>query len=315
MLPLIVLVGATASGKSSLAVKVARALTGAGDGAEVVNADSMLVYRGMDVGTAKPSAAERHGVVHHLIDIMDVTETASVADFQTLARDVIADCRDRGVVPILVGGSALYTRAIVDQFSFPGTDAVVRARWQARLEEVGAESLHAELARLAPDTASGILPGNARRVVRALEVIELTGGYTPQLPAWTYELENVHQFGLQLPRDVMDARIEARVHEMWASGFVEEVRHLEALGLRQGVTAARALGYRQVLAMLDGSMTEAEAQKATIAGTRRFARKQLGWYSRDDRITWLDAGDAGNVARILDRIAEASTEMTTSVEE
>ncbi|HSN43543.1 MAG TPA: tRNA dimethylallyltransferase, partial [Propionibacteriaceae bacterium] len=206
------------------------------------------------------------------------------------------------------------TRAIVDQVSFPGTDAVVRARWQARLEEVGAESLHAELAHLAPDTASGILPGNARRVVRALEVIELTGGYTPQLPAWTYAVENVHQFGLQLPRDVMDARIEARVHEMWASGLVEEVRHLETLGLRQGLTAARALGYRQVLAMLDGLMTEAEAQQATIAGTRRFARKQLGWYARDDRITWLDAGDAGNVARILDRIAEASTEMTTSVE-
>ncbi len=307
MLPLIVLVGATASGKSSLAVEIALGLEAQGQGAEVVNADSMLVYRGMDIGTAKPTAAERRGVVHHLIDISDVTESASVADFQELARGVIDQCRARGVVPILVGGSALYTRAIVDQFSFPGTDAQVRARWEYRLAEIGSDALHAELATLSPGTASGILPGNGRRIVRALEVIELTGGFSSQLPAWTYALDDVHQFGLRLPRDVMDARIEARVHEMWASGLVDEVLRLEAVGLRRGLTASRALGYRQILAMLDGELTETGAQEAIIRGTRRFARKQLGWYGRDARITWLDAGDPGNVDAILGGVGLSSS--------
>jgi tRNA dimethylallyltransferase len=229
-------------------------------------------------------------VPHHLIDIMDVTQGATVADYQGIARATIAELRARGVVPILAGGSALYVHAILDEIEFPGTDAALRARLEAELEAVGPAVLHARLAALDPQAAAGILPGNARRTVRALEVIELTGSYTSTLPGWNYALENVLQFGLEVPRDVLDARIEARVHQMWADGFVDEVRRLVDSGLREGRTAWRALGYRQVLAYLDGELTEAEALQATIAGTRRFSRKQMGWFRRDPRIEWLVAG-------------------------
>ncbi|NNG19389.1 tRNA (adenosine(37)-N6)-dimethylallyltransferase MiaA [Naumannella sp. ID2617S] len=294
----LVLVGATASGKSALAVAYARASTRQGRPAEVVNADSMLVYRGMDIGTAKPTEAERAGVPHHLIDIADLTETASVAEFQRLARAAIADCHERGVLPIVVGGSALYTRAITDEFSFPGTDPERRAHWEHELERVGPHALHAQLAELSPQAAAGILPGNGRRIVRALEVIDLTGEFTSTLPSWRYALPGVCQVGLELDRDTMDRRIEQRVDQMWADGFVEEVRRLERQGLRQGVTASRALGYRQVLAFLAGECSEQEAKQATVFGTRRFARKQLSWYRRDDRIVWLPAGAADLVERL-----------------
>lgn len=290
-LPVLAINGPTASGKTAMAVAVARLLEPDGIRAEVVNADSMLVYRGMDIGTAKPTLAERGGVPHHLVDIMDVTRGATVADFQSLARATIADLRASGVVPILAGGSALYVHAILDEIDFPGTDAALRARLEAELEEVGPAALHERLTALDPQAAAGILPGNARRTVRALEVIELTGSYTSTLPGWHYAVGDVLQYGLEVPRDVLDARIEARVHQMWADGFVDEVRGLVHRGLREGRTAWRALGYRQVLAFLDGELTEAEAMQATIAGTRRFARKQLGWFRRDPRIEWLPASD------------------------
>lgn len=289
MLPVIALHGPTASGKSSLAIKLARGLTARGQVAEVVNADSMLVYRGMDIGTAKPTRAEREDVRHHLIDILKVTETATVADFQRRARDAIARCRAQEIIPILVGGSALYLRAILDPFSFPGTDPAIRARWEAELERVGPVDLHAQLADRSPEAAREILPGNGRRIVRALEVLELTGDVHPTLPEWTYELSGVVPVGLELPRDVMDARIADRVATMWSDGFVDEVRGLIPLGLREGRTASRALGYRQILAYLDGDLTQAQAQSETVARTRRFARKQLGWFRRDHRIEWFDA--------------------------
>jgi tRNA dimethylallyltransferase len=288
-IPVLAINGPTASGKTAVAVAVAGLLAAEGIGAEVVNADSMLVYRGMDIGTAKPTLAERGGVPHHLIDIMDVTQTATVAAFQGLARTAIADCTARGVVPLLAGGSALYVHAILDDFEFPGTDAAVRARLEAELERIGPVALHERLAALDPQAAAGILPGNARRTVRALEVVELTGSYTSTLPGWRYALPDVIQFGLEVPREVLDERIEARVHRMWADGLVEEVRGLSARGLREGRTAWRALGYRQVLAFLDGELSEAAALQATINGTRRFARKQLGWFRRDPRIRWLPA--------------------------
>ncbi|MDO5499270.1 MAG: tRNA (adenosine(37)-N6)-dimethylallyltransferase MiaA [Propionibacteriaceae bacterium] len=294
----LVLIGPTASGKSSLAVAYAQFRAGRGQGAEVINADSMSVYRGMDIGTAKPSPAERAGVPHHLIDIADITETASVAEFQRLARAAIADCHARGVLPIVVGGSALYTRAIVDEFEFPGTDPDVRSRWEAELARIGPEALHRILTERAPETAAGILPGNGRRIVRALEVIELTGGFAPQLPEWEYALPGVVQIGLELEREELDRRIALRVERMWADGLVAEVRRLVGLGLREGRTASRALGYRQVLQFLDGAITEEEARQATISGTRRFARKQLGWYRRDHRIHWLPAGADDLVARV-----------------
>lgn len=303
-LPILALHGPTASGKSALAVEVALLLAARGRPAEIVNADSMAVYRGMDIGTAKPAPSERRGVRHHLIDILDVTETATVADFQGLARAAIADCHARGVVPLVVGGSALYVRAILDAFEFPGTDADVRARWEAELARVGPQALHAVLAERAPDAAAEILPGNGRRIVRALEVVELTGGYAPTLPAWTYALPGVAQWGLELPREVMDARIDARVDRMWADGLVAEVQGLIPRGLRAGRTASAALGYRQVLQFLDGELSEDEAREATKRGTRRFARKQLGWFRRDPRIVWRPAGAEGLAEEIAASVEE-----------
>lgn len=285
--PVVALSGPTASGKTAVAVSLAHRLAETGIPAEAINADSMLVYRGMDIGTAKPSLAERGDVPHHLIDILEVTQTASVADFQRLAREVIADCRSRGVVPVLVGGSALYTHAILDVFEFPGTDPAIRARLEAELDALGPAKLHQRLEQLAPEAAAGILPGNGRRIVRALEVIELTGSYRSVLPNWEYAVAPVLQFGLELDRAELDRRIEARVEAMWAAGFVAEVAELEAHGLRQGRTASRALGYRQVLAQLAGECTAAQAQLDTVVATRQFARKQLGWLRRDPRITWL----------------------------
>lgn len=298
-IPTLVISGPTASGKSRLAVDVAFALSATGQPAEIVNADSMLVYRGMDIGTAKPTPAERRGIPHHLVDILDVTDQATVAEFQTLARAAISAATGRGVVPIVVGGSALYLRAICDDFAFPGTDATVRARWEAELAHRGPAALHEELARRSPEAAAGILPGNGRRIVRALEVIELTGGFTPVLPTWRYLLPGVRQYGMQLDRAAMDARIAERVYGMWDDGLVDEVRALEQIGLREGLTASRALGYRQVLAMLADELSDDEAREQTISGTRRFARKQLGWFARDHRITWLAAGDPSNVDRIV----------------
>lgn len=302
-IPVLVVNGPTASGKTAAAVAVAHLLAADGIAAEVVNADSMLIYRGMDIGTAKPTPAERGGVPHHLIDIAEVTETASVADFQRLARTVIADCRARGVVPVVAGGSALYMRAILDVFEFPGTDPAVRQRLEAELAEVGSVALHARLAQLSPEAADGILPGNGRRIVRALEVIELTGSFRPVLPQARYAIDGVLQFGLALDRVTMDERIETRVERMWEQGFVDEVRGLIRRGLREGKTASRALGYRQILDFLDGRCTEEEARQATIAGTRRFARKQLGWFRRDPRITWLPVDEAA--IRIRDVVQPA----------
>ena len=247
----VVLVGATAVGKSSLAVELALRFAAAGRRAEVINADSMLLYRGMDIGTAKPSIVERRGVRHHLIDVLDVTETSTVADFQRLARDTITECRTRNVVPIVVGGSALYVRAIVDDFEFPGTDPALRAELEAELERIGSQSMHLRLASVDPAAAATIEPGNGRRIVRALEVGMLTGRpYAATLPAHSYLLPGVVQIGLAIDRAELDRRVAARVHRMWQAGLVDEVRQLEKAGLRRGRTASRALGYRQVLDFL-----------------------------------------------------------------
>ncbi|MCL1839048.1 MAG: tRNA (adenosine(37)-N6)-dimethylallyltransferase MiaA, partial [Propionibacteriaceae bacterium] len=214
--------GPTASGKSQLAVTLAKAI----GAAQIINADSMLVYKGMDIGTAKPTLAERGGVPHHLIDIMEITDEASVAEFQVLARSAIHAVQESGCVPILVGGSALYMRAIIDEFNFPKTDKSVREKWERRLLQIGSTALHAELATLSPAAAAGILPGNGRRIVRALEVVELEGSFSPTIPTGRYALENVIQVGLELPREVVDERIETRVQQMWDAGFVGEVEHL-----------------------------------------------------------------------------------------
>lgn len=298
----VVLVGATGLGKSALAISLARWLAGSGFPAEIVNADSMLVYRGMDIGTAKPTLAERDGIPHHLIDILDITETATVADFQTLARDAISGCRQRGVLPILVGGSALYVRAIVDDFSFPGTDPTLRAELETEAVEHGTAVLYERLRRIDPAAAAEIQPENTRRVIRALEVITLTGEpYPATLPGFDYVLPDVLQIGLDAPRAALDERIASRVHQMWRQGIVAEVRQLELGGLRHGLTASRGLGYRQILSFLAGDITEEEARQQTITGTRKFARRQGGWFRRDQRISWLDAraGDLVQTALAL----------------
>ena len=291
--PVVAVVGATAAGKTELSLDLAKRL-----GGEIVNTDAMQVYRGMDIGTAKLGPAERRGIPHHRLDLLDVTEPATVAEFQRLARDVLDDCRRRGVAPVLVGGSALYTRAVLDGFEFPGTEPAVRARLEAELEEVGSGALHRRLADLDPESAARIEPANGRRVVRALEVVEITGGpYRAALPAPTYVYPGTVQVGVRIPRPVLDERIEQRVRRMWDAGLVEEVRGLAEHGLREGRTAHRALGYSQVLAFLDGECSEAEALERTVTGTRRFARRQESWFFKDDRITWVDWDDPDRLRR------------------
>jgi tRNA dimethylallyltransferase len=296
--PVVAVVGPTAAGKSDLAVELASRLPG-----EVVNADSMQVYRGMDIGTAKPTPVERRGIRHHVLDVLDVAEPATVAEFQSLARAAIDDCLGRGVLPVVVGGSALYVRAVLDRFEFPGTDPALRARLERDLAVVGARGLHERLTNVDPGAAAAILPTNGRRIVRALEVVELTGRpFSATLPNRTYLYDRVVQLGLDVPRDVLDRRIEERVDRMWRAGLVDEVRTLEGAGLRDSRTARRALGYVQVLAFLAGEYDEAEARARTIQATRRFARRQDAWFRRDPRISWLrfDADDL--VDRALDRL-------------
>jgi tRNA dimethylallyltransferase len=283
-LPVVAVVGATATGKSALGVALAREL-----GGEVINADSMQLYRGMDIGTAKIPVAERQGVPHHLLDVLDVTEPAAVAEYQRDARARIQEILARGRVPILVGGSGLYIRAALDDLQFPGTDPAVRARLEAEATAAEPGELHTRLAALDPAAAARILPGNTRRIVRALEVIELTGGpFLAELPEPNY-VRPAMQIGLRVDWRELDRRIEARVDAMFAAGLVGEVADLAERGLRGGRTASRALGYAQVLAFLDGAISEDEARDQTIVATRRFARRQHKWFARDPRITWLDA--------------------------
>jgi tRNA dimethylallyltransferase len=294
VLPIVAVVGATASGKSGLALDLAERL-----GGEIVNTDAMQVYRGMDIGTAKLPVAERRGIPHHLLDVLDVREPATVADFAAQASAVIAECRSRGAVPVLVGGSALYTRAVVDGFDFPGTDPAVRAGLEAELAEVGPQALHARLADLDPAVAAGIGEANGRRIVRALEVIALGVPFTSKLPQPAYADPATVQIGVDIDRPALDARIAQRVDGMWAAGLVEEVRRLIDQGLREGITASRAIGYRQVLDFLDGEITEAEAREQIVNGTRRFARRQDGWFRKDSRITWISYNDPDRVEKAL----------------
>jgi tRNA dimethylallyltransferase len=283
--PVVAVVGPTATGKTALAVDLAHRL-----GGEVVNADSMQLYRGMDIGTAKPDMAERGGVRHHLLDVWHVRQAASVAEYRRLARAEIDRLRDAGTVPLLVGGSGLYVRAVLDELEFPGTDAALRARLEEELAAVGPAALHERLASRDPAAAEAVLPSNGRRIVRALEVIELTGGpFRARLPDPRPHYPAV-VVGLDREPAELDERVAARVERMWAAGFVEEVAALAADGLREGPTASRALGYAQVLAQLDGELTPDEARERTVSTTRRFVRRQRSWFRRDASISWFEAG-------------------------
>ena len=304
--PVVAVVGPTAAGKSDLGVFLAREL-----GGEVINADSMQLYRGMDIGTAKLTVEERQGVVHHLLDIWDVTVAASVAEYQKLARAEIDRLRAQGRVPVLVGGSGLYVRGAIDAMDFPGTDPVVRERLEAELAEHGTGPLHARLAHADPEAARAILPSNGRRIVRALEVIEITGRpFTANLPGHESVYDTV-QIGVDVARPELDRRIAARVDRMWEDGLVDEVRGLEAAGLREGRTASRALGYQQVLSALAGECTEEAARAETVRATKRFARRQDSWFRRDPRVHWLSGAEAdrgelaGRAMALLERAVTA----------
>jgi tRNA dimethylallyltransferase len=300
--PIVAIVGPTATGKSDLAL--AEALDG-----EVINADAMQFYRGMDIGTAKLGPEERRGIPHHQIDTLEVVEDASVARFQSAARADAGAIHARGRRAIAVGGSGLYVRALLDKFDFPETDPAVRAGLEARAEAEGPGLLHRELAQRDPAAASKIQPQNAKRIVRALEVIAITGlPFSSSLPTRTYALPAI-QIGLRVPLDTLDARIDARARAMWDGGLLDETRELVERGLRDGVTARRAVGYAEALAHLDGALTEEVAREATARNTRRLARKQLKWFGPDERVVWIDGHRAGeDPARVLaDALAALGT--------
>jgi tRNA dimethylallyltransferase len=284
------IVGPTGTGKSQLALDVAERL-----GGEIVNADAMQFYRGMDIGTAKLPVAQRRNVPHHQLDVLDVTETATVARYQTAAAADIEAIAGRGSVPILVGGSMLYIQSLLDDWSFPTTDAAVRAKWEQRLAEVGVGSLHAELAGRDPAAAASILPTDGRRIVRALEVVELTGQpFAASAPVIGTPRWDTVIVGLDCDTELLDQRLTRRTETMFDDGLVDEVVALLGCGLREGVTAARALGYAQVIADLDGGGDGDAAREPTFIGTRRYVRRQRSWFRRDHRIHWLDATAAGN---------------------
>lgn len=296
----IAVVGPTASGKSALGIALAHAF-----GGEVVNVDSMQLYRGMDIGTAKLPVEEREGITHHLLDIWDVTKTASVAEYQKLAVATVEEIMARDKVPVLVGGSMLYVQSLIDAWSFPPTDPTVRARYEARLGEIGVDALHAELAEVDPEAASIIEDKDPRRTVRALEVIELTGKpfKASQPPKNAPPRWGTRILGLRTNAEWLNPRIELRTRMMFEQGLIDETRALVNDGLVRNSTAGRAIGYAQVLAMFDGELTEEEALEQTITGTRRYVRRQRSWFNRDPRTVWLDAADSSVVDLALDSLA------------
>jgi tRNA dimethylallyltransferase len=289
------IIGPTGTGKSALALEVAERLGGE-VGVEVVNADAMQLYRGMDIGTAKLPVAERRGIPHHQLDVLEVTETASVARYQSAAAGDVEAIAARGAVPVIVGGSMMYIQALLDEWSFPATDPAVREKWEQRLAEIGVAALHRELAAVDADAAASILPTDGRRIVRALEVVELTGqpfaASAPTIGAPRWDTAIV---GLDWPTELLDERLALRTDDMFAAGLVAEVVGLLPRGLRSGVTAARALGYAQVLADLDAGGDGTAAREPTFIGTRRYVRRQRSWFRRDHRVHWLDGSAAGGL--------------------
>ena len=281
---LIVICGATATGKSDLAVTLAQEID-----AEIINADSMQLYKDMDIGTAKITVEERKGIAHHLMDMLDVTQDANVAWYQENARAAIAEIQGRGKNVIVVGGTGLYIKAILDELNFPDTDPVVRAELELEYATKGIAPLFERLEKLDPAAALAIDKANSRRVIRALEVIKITGKpFTANLPREeSSRYPHARQFGLVMDRDALSERISIRVERMWEQGLVAEVERLMAAGITQGITAQRALGYAQVIAQIEGKVTEEEAKEETKRATRQYARRQETWFSRDERITWI----------------------------
>jgi tRNA dimethylallyltransferase len=298
---LVAIVGATGTGKSGLSLDLAEALSDRGVRAEVVNADAMQLYRGMDIGTAKLPPDGRRGIPHHLLDVLDIADEASVAAYQTDSRLVIEQIIARGAVPILVGGSGLYVSSVLWDFRFPGTDPDIRAALEAQLEADGPGLLYRRLLEVDPAAAQSIGPSNGRRLVRALEVIEITGEpFGAGLPDESTLWRSTTILGLQTPRDLLVQRLDARVRQMWLDGLLDEVRALHPE--RMGVTAARAIGYAQAIAQIEGGLAESDAIEQTAALTRRYARRQVGWFRRYPVARWMDSDDPRRVAAALDTI-------------
>lgn len=296
--PLIIICGPTATGKSDLAIEVAKKFDG-----EIINADSMQLYRGMDIGTAKLTFAERDSIPHHLLDVLDVSEDASVAQYQTLARAAVDDIRGRGKAAIVVGGTGLYIKSIIDEMNFPETDPEIRKRLEAEAEVLGVAELYARLRVLDPEAAGAIEPANTRRIIRALEVIEATGEpYSANLPSdVSLRYPDAHHFGLAMERSKLAPRIEQRVHRMWEQGLVPEVEGLISQGLLLGKTAQRAIGYAQVVSALASEISEEQAMEETIVATRQYVRRQETWFKRDQRIQWIGE-DVSRLSFIEERI-------------
>jgi tRNA dimethylallyltransferase len=282
-LKVIAIVGPTAVGKTALSLDIAEKFS-----AEVINADAMQIYKGMDIGTAKLPLSQRRGIVHHQIDVLDPIDEANVSQYQKQTREIINDLLTKNVQPMLVGGSGLYVNSVLEDLEFPGTNLEVRAKYEEILDEQGVEVLYEMLKKIDPTAAQNILPNNARKIVRALEVNEITGkAFNAKLPEPSPIFSDV-RIALDMPRDLLDKRISDRVHQMFEDGFVDEVKSIEK-NLRLGKTALRALGYSQVLSLLAGEISEDEAITLTINATKKFARRQLSWFRRDPLIHWLDA--------------------------
>ena len=298
---LVAIVGPTGTGKSDLGIALAQHLVSTGRPAEIINTDAMQFYRGMDIGTAKLPLEERHGIKHHLIDHLAITDESTAAEYQKVARPLIEDLQARGITPILVGGSMLYIASVLNDFEFPGTDVELRARLEAELEEVGPITMHKRLAELDPVAASRIIPQNGRRTVRAIEIVTMTGQpFAAALPEVPVEWQSSLQIGINGPREELVGRLEQRVHKMWKLGLVSEVEGLLEHGLRDAKTAKRAIGYAQALAQFDGEVTEAEAIADTVRLTQKYARRQMSWFRRDQRIQWLDYRDPALVQQAID---------------
>lgn len=300
---LIVICGATATGKSDLAVAIAKEI-----GAEIVNADSMQLYKGMDIGTAKLPIDQRDGISHHLLDLVEVSNDVTVSWYQELARKTIDDIQAKGLPVVVVGGTGLYIKSILDDLVFPETDPIVRQKITDEAEIIGNQALHQRLAELDPAAALAIPKENVRRVIRALEVIEITGApFTATLPRKdSTRYPTALQFGLSMERESLDARIDERVEKMWHAGFVDEVESLINAGLLEGKTAQAAIGYAQIVRMKHGEMTESQAKESTVISTRQYARRQETWFSRDERITWVKPGSLSErMATLLPAILKA----------
>ena len=300
MTKLIAVVGPTGAGKSALATEIAKHIIAKGGRAEIINCDSMQFYKGMDVGTAKLTVAERQGVTHHLFDFLEITDESTAAEYQQIARPLILELQAKGVTPILAGGSMLYVAAVLNQFEFPARDEELRAKLEQDLVELGPHEMHRRLKDLDPVAASRIIPENGRRSVRAIEIVTLTGEpFAAALPEVPEDWQPVLEIGINGDREDLRARLDARVHKMWRQGLIEEVKSLEAEGIRDGKTSSVAIGYAQALKQIDGEMTEAEAIADTVRLTQKYARRQMSWFRRDQRIHWLDYQDSEATAKAL----------------